>query len=81
MRVVVRESPDAIERAGFVNERDQSFGRTESNSFSSQHASDEFARVAMAVLHRVDQRQRDFAFLQIAEHGLAQLLCGGGEIE
>src|ERR1700722_13495826 len=35
----------------------------------------------MSVFHRVDQRQSDFAFLQIAENGFAQLLCGGGEIE
>src|SRR5215472_559220 len=35
----------------------------------------------MPVLHRVNQRQRNFAFLQVAKNRLAELLRGGGEIE
>src|SRR5262249_54816760 len=79
--IVMCESAHAIERAGFANERDQRFGLYRVEFFFFQDAGDQFTCVAMAVLHRVDQRQSDFAFLQVAENGLAQLLCGGGEIE
>src|SRR5579862_481087 len=79
--IVMRQRAHAIERARFTNERDQSFWLHRIEFFFFQNASDQFARVAMPILHRVDQRQSDFAFLEIAENGLAQLLCGGGEIE
>ena len=38
-------------------------------------ARNQLARVAMAIFHGVNQWQRDFAFLQIAQHRLAKLLC------
>ena len=46
-----------------------------------ENARNQFAGVAMAIFHGVDQRQRDFAFFQIAEHRLAELFGGSGEIQ
>src|SRR5579863_7481692 len=79
--VVMRQRAHAIKRARLANEGDQSFRLHGIEFLFFQNTGDQFARVAMAVLHRVDQRQSDFAFLQIAENGFAQLLCGGGEIK
>src|ERR1700742_2461819 len=51
-RVIVRESAHAVQCAGFANERDQCFRLYGIEFFFFQNAGDEFARVAMAVLHR-----------------------------
>jgi len=74
LRVVLREIAGAVERAGLVNERNDCF-RTNRNKFLFfQYTRDQLTRVAVAVFHRVDQRQRDLAFFQIAEDRFAELL-------
>src|SRR6267143_1421524 len=74
LRVVVCEIAGAVERAGFVNERNDCFWQNGIKFLFRENASHQLARVAMAVFHRIDQRQRNFAFFQIAENGFAKLL-------
>ena len=81
LRVILREAARAIERARILHQRHNCF-RTHGMEFLFlQHLCDEFARLAMAVFHRVNQRQRNFAFFQVAQHWLAQLLGGRREIQ
>ena len=49
--------------------------------FFYKHLGHKLARFAMAVFHRVNQRQRDFPFFQVAQHRLAQLLRRSREIQ
>src|SRR6266849_2885576 len=72
--IVLRERAGAAQRAGFVNERNDCFGADGIKFFFFQHARDQLARIAVAILHRVDQWQRDLAFFQIAEDRFAELL-------
>ena len=64
-----------------MHQSDQGFRLNGVKFFFFEDLCNEFAGVAMAVFHGVDQRQSDFAFFEIAEHRLAELLGGGGEIE
>src|SRR5579872_5027461 len=55
-------------------------------SFFTQHGRDQVAPTRMAVVSRAilqskDQRQRHFAFLQVAEHGLSEFFRRRGEVE
>src|SRR6266849_1112413 len=67
LRIILRKRAGTAERAGFVNERNNGFGPDGNKFFFREHARDQLARVAVTIFHRVDQRQRDFAFFQIAE--------------
>src|SRR6267143_1599335 len=74
LRVVLSEIARPVERAGLVNECNDCF-RTNRNKFLFfQYSRDQLTRVTVAVFHRVDQRQRDLAFFQIAEDRFAELL-------
>jgi len=77
----VTGSADAIERAGFVDQRYQRLRADGVEFFLFQDARHEFAGVAMAIFHRINKRERNFAFFEIAQHRLAQLLRGRGEIK
>src|SRR5262249_30312013 len=57
-----------------MNQRNQSFRTYAYKLFFFQHPRNEFPRFAMTIFHRIDQRQRDFSFLQIAQHWLSKLL-------
>src|SRR6266446_3019234 len=73
-RIVLCERAGAVERAGFMNQRNDGFGTHGIKFLFFQHARDQFARIAVAIFHRVDQRQRDFALFQVAEDRFAKLL-------
>src|ERR1700682_2294848 len=73
LRVFLSEIARPVERAGFVNERNDCF-RTNRNKFLFfQYTRDQLTRVTVPILHRVDQGQRDLAFFQIAEDRFAEL--------
>ncbi len=79
--IVLRECAGAIERAGFVNQRNDCLRADGIEFLFFQHARDQFARIAMAVFHRVDQRQGDLPFFQVAEDRFAELLRGRRKIQ
>ena len=79
--VVEGEVAGAIEGAGIADEGDKSFGLNGVELFFFEDASDHFAGFAVSVFHGVDQWEGDFAFFQIAEDGLAELLAGSSEIQ
>src|SRR5215472_1921031 len=60
--VVLCKAARAIERAGVLHQRNNSFRPHGIEFLLRQHARDEFARFAMPVFHGVNQRQRHFAF-------------------
>src|SRR5882724_5018823 len=45
------------------------------------HQRHQLPRLTVTILHRINQRQRDFSFFQIAQHRLAQLLRRGRKIQ
>src|ERR1700730_1572528 len=71
----------ASEGPGVLNQRDQRFWTDGIEFLLFEDLDNEFASVAVPVLHGVDERQRDFAFLQIAKHRFPELLCRSGKIE
>src|SRR5260370_11626136 len=79
--IVLCERPGTIERAGFVNQRNDCFGADRIKFLFLQHARNQLASIAMTIFHRVDQRQRDFSFFQVAEDRLAELFRGRREIQ
>src|SRR5215831_13941952 len=80
-RVVMGQAAGTIERTGVVHQRHNRFRLDADEILFFQHSSHQLAGVAVAVFHRVDQRKRDFSLLQVAQHRLAELLCGGCEIK
>ena len=93
VHVVARQIRGAIERAGFAHQL-RNLVRThaqESALFQHlRHQPPAFAKLmpvaiaigrARAILQRKNQRQRHFAFLQIAQHRLAQLFGRRREIQ
>src|SRR5437879_1355154 len=72
--VVLRQIAGAVERTGFVNQRNDCFWTNGIKFLFFQNTRDQFTRVAVPILHRVDQRQRDLAFFQVAEDWFSQLL-------
>src|ERR1700688_78521 len=79
--VIMSELARADEGSGILNQRDQRFWTDGIKFLFFEDLDDELASVAVSVFHRVDERQRDFAFFQIAEHGFPELLCRGGKIQ
>src|SRR5208337_776454 len=80
-RVNEGQAARTVQSAGIAHQGDK-FLRLHGMEFLFfEYARDQFARLAVAIFHGVDQRQRDFAFFQIAEHRLAELLAGSGEVE
>ena len=66
---------------GIANQGNQGFRLHGVKFFFFKHTGDQFAGFAVTIFHGVDQRQRDFAFLQIAQHRLSELLAGSREIQ
>src|SRR6202030_2876235 len=75
------EVAGAVEGAGIADESYQGYGLDRVEFFLFEDARDHFAGFAVAVFHGVDEWKGDFAFFQIAEDGLAELLAGSGEIQ
>src|ERR1700736_3023169 len=57
LRVVLREIPRPVERAGLVNEPNDCFWTNGIKFLFFQNTGDQFTRVVVPILHRVDQRQ------------------------
>src|ERR1700693_3771157 len=74
-RIIVSKFASASEGSGIVNQGTQRLW-TDGNKFLFfEDLGNEFASVTVPVFHRVNKRQRDFAFFQIAKHGFPELLC------
>src|ERR1700730_10625806 len=79
--VIVSEFARASEGSGVLNQRDERFWTDGIKLLFFQDLDDEISSVAMTVFHRVDERQRDFAFFQVAEHRLSELFCRRSEVQ
>src|SRR5690349_14280289 len=72
--IVLREAARAAACAGVVHQGNNSIGAHRIKFHFGKKPSDKFSCIAMAIFHRVNKRERDFAFLQIAQYRLSELL-------
>src|SRR5882757_3884506 len=79
--IILRQRTGASKRSGFMNQRNDCFGAHGNKFLFREHARDKFTRIAVAIFHRVDQRQSDLAFFQIAKNRFAKLFRRGREIQ
>src|ERR1700688_3313946 len=79
--IILSEFARAPEGSGVLNQGDERFWTDGIKFLFFYDLDDEISSVAVAVFHRVDEGQRDFAFFQIAKHGLSKLLCRGSKIQ
>ena len=75
------EVAGAVKRARIADQGDEGFRLDGEKFLFFEDACDEIAGFAVAVFHRVDERERDLAFLEVAEDGLAELFAGGGKVK
>src|ERR1700686_5511042 len=79
--VIVSELASASEGSGVLHQRDQRFWTHGIKFLFFEDLDDQFSCVAVPVFHGVNEWQRDFAFFQIAKHGLPKLLCRSSEVQ
>src|ERR1700687_1929649 len=80
-RIVMRKLASPVESTGFAHERGNLLRPNGLKIFFAKHRSHESSALWVAILHRVNQRQRHFAFLQIAENRLAEWFRGTSKIQ
>src|ERR1700730_18031856 len=78
--VIMGKVAGATERSGIVDQRNNRFGSHGVKFFFFQDLGDQCSCITMAVFHRVNEGQRDFAFFQVTENRLSELLGRGREI-